>query len=315
MDICKKCGKPFEQNTKGRKKLYCSDQCRRELDKENKRIQYIGKREMACRQCGKELPKFKTRFCSDECRNRYENIQKGAISHPEILKKKCIVCGKEFETWRSNKKTCSKECSKYNDNHKPYNSKRERARYLKKCPDAKTQDQIHQESIERKDRIKSEKAERAQIRIKEKAQRDQARAKQKAWNIAHWIEYSETHVCVICKKQYTANYPLSKYCSKQCQRKEPKKRYKEKRAERLEIIDKGITLEAVAERDGNICQICGAPVDWNDKRPAPKTTICGDMYPSVDHIIPVSKGGKDSWDNVQLAHRICNTLKGDMILF
>lgn len=36
----------------------------------------------------------------------------------------------------------------------------------------------------------------------------------------------------------------------------------------------------------------------------------GDNYPSVDHIVPLAKGGLHSWDNVQLAHFKCNTLKG-----
>lgn len=33
--------------------------------------------------------------------------------------------------------------------------------------------------------------------------------------------------------------------------------------------------------------------------------------PSVDHVKPLAKGGKHSWRNVVLAHRICNTLKSD----
>jgi 5-methylcytosine-specific restriction endonuclease McrA len=32
-------------------------------------------------------------------------------------------------------------------------------------------------------------------------------------------------------------------------------------------------------------------------------------YPTHDHIVPVSKGGKHTWDNAQLAHFECNTKK------
>ena len=29
------------------------------------------------------------------------------------------------------------------------------------------------------------------------------------------------------------------------------------------------------------------------------------------HFVPISKGGTDEWCNIKLAHRICNTLKGN----
>lgn len=68
-----------------------------------------------------------------------------------------------------------------------------------------------------------------------------------------------------------------------------------------------ITLEKLFARDEGICWICGGrcdkDADSNDN-----------MYPSVDHVIPISHGGKDSWDNVKLAHRLCNTLKGAKVL-
>lgn len=33
--------------------------------------------------------------------------------------------------------------------------------------------------------------------------------------------------------------------------------------------------------------------------------------PSIDHILPISKGGNDTIANVQLAHFECNWIKGD----
>ena len=41
------------------------------------------------------------------------------------------------------------------------------------------------------------------------------------------------------------------------------------------------------------------------------TMIAGDNYPSIDHIIPISKGGTHQWNNVQLAHRKCNRMKSN----
>jgi hypothetical protein len=46
--------------------------------------------------------------------------------------------------------------------------------------------------------------------------------------------------------------------------------------------------------------------------------LCGKQVPrvqaSVDHVIPLSKGGKDDGTNYKLAHSRCNTEKGNMLL-
>lgn len=77
------------------------------------------------------------------------------------------------------------------------------------------------------------------------------------------------------------------------------------------IVDKDITLNKLFIRDHGICHICGKPCDYTDKEERPNTIVCGNNYPSIDHVIPLAKGGLHSWDNVKLAHRICNSLKGD----
>ena len=57
----------------------------------------------------------------------------------------------------------------------------------------------------------------------------------------------------------------------------------------------------------DICGICGKPVNKKLKYP---DLMCA----TVDHIIPVSKGGHPSdIDNLQLAHFICNRQKSDKI--
>jgi 5-methylcytosine-specific restriction endonuclease McrA len=49
----------------------------------------------------------------------------------------------------------------------------------------------------------------------------------------------------------------------------------------------------------DVCAICKRPVDKSIKAPSP-------MSAEVDHIIPYSKGGSDSFANLRLTHKICN---------
>lgn len=84
-------------------------------------------------------------------------------------------------------------------------------------------------------------------------------------------------------------------------------RYKERAISRAAEYMPGITLQTVIERYRNICQICGRPCDTTDRS---KKTV-GPLYPTIDHIRPLSKGGGHTWDNVQLAHMKCNYQKGD----
>ncbi len=60
--------------------------------------------------------------------------------------------------------------------------------------------------------------------------------------------------------------------------------------------DDDVTMKALLARDGEECSLCGRQV------------ITG--LPWIDHIVPLSKGGSHTWDNVQVAHHICNARKG-----
>lgn len=74
-------------------------------------------------------------------------------------------------------------------------------------------------------------------------------------------------------------------------------------------FDKTITLKGLIKRDNGICQICGGAIDITA---IDKGHALGD-YPSLDHIIPLSRGGTHTWNNVQLAHMRCNSGKCDKV--
>lgn len=71
------------------------------------------------------------------------------------------------------------------------------------------------------------------------------------------------------------------------------------------------SLSKLYKRDKGICYICNEPCDYTDYIVKNNTIVCGNNYPSIEHIIPISKGGTDEWDNIKLAHRHCNTIKGN----
>jgi 5-methylcytosine-specific restriction endonuclease McrA len=56
--------------------------------------------------------------------------------------------------------------------------------------------------------------------------------------------------------------------------------------------------------------LCGEKCNWDDIEYKDGKAKAGESYPSIDHIIPLSKGGTQSWENVKLAHRHCNSIKG-----
>ena len=56
-----------------------------------------------------------------------------------------------------------------------------------------------------------------------------------------------------------------------------------------------------------VCALCGKPVDFSLRYPNP-------LAPSVDHIIPINRGGHPSdLSNLQLAHWTCNRQKADKL--
>lgn len=63
-----------------------------------------------------------------------------------------------------------------------------------------------------------------------------------------------------------------------------------------------VTVEQLADEDGTDCRLCGEPVDMSIPGPDRRA-------PSIDHIIPRALGGSDYRENLQLAHKGCNSSK------
>ncbi len=115
------------------------------------------------------------------------------------------------------------------------------------------------------------------------------------------VEGCERQACSLslCRKHYDASRTKDSH-------------YREKHRERKtrrRLLQKGVRVEKVYrrvvwERDKGRCGLCGEMVDWDVKYPDPRS-------PSIDHIVPISKGGVHSYDNVQITHLRCNVGKGN----
>lgn len=93
-----------------------------------------------------------------------------------------------------------------------------------------------------------------------------------------------------------------RWCSHSCSSLDSKARARARRA--------GATVEYFArwrvfEEHGYVCSLCAEPIDvsiMDELHP---------MYATLDHVVPLSEGGRHAADNLRPAHRVCNSLKGD----
>ena len=135
-----------------------------------------------------------------------------------------------------------------------------------------------------------------------------------------WVTY-HAHPCKECGSLVqTPHASLCPACKKKHNKEENRKKSiysnknRHRNARKNGKMDYGITFAKLIKRDGNICALCGKPVDINDFHLSKTGRIVPNAnYPSVDHIIPLAKGGTHTWDNVQLAHFLCNSLKSDNV--
>lgn len=79
-----------------------------------------------------------------------------------------------------------------------------------------------------------------------------------------------------------------------------------RRAARLDRPSETISRIAVFQRDEYWCGICDEPIDANAKWPDPGAA-------SLDHVIPLNRGGTHTYGNVQASHFACNCRKGDRV--
>ena len=115
--------------------------------------------------------------------------------------------------------------------------------------------------------------------------------------------FERNRQCKRCGMQFRSRGNKKLYCSSQCCDLAALQR-RDKRVSKCPVRE-DIFIENIIKRDNGICHICSLPVVLNVDR------VKHLLSPTIDHVVPVSLGGNHTVDNVKLAHRICNSVRGN----
>lgn len=257
------------------------------------------KRTVTCLNCEEDYltEREHTKFCSDSCRVSYNKTHNGTS---EL---KCLQCGSLFQTYYEERKYCSDSCYKAN---------------LESRPKAEPEPYIPVKKV-KKICVWCGSSFRTTIGVSRSLCSPECIYAKKSAEITkrrREENLSKERECLNCGEFFRSE-KNQRMCSKECSDKYKNRLKEYKRRKRVlenGRVDKSITLERLIKRDENVCYLCGSECDKEDyKLNEEGYFITGFNYPSVEHVIPISKGGTHTWDNVKLAHYYCNILKSNKV--
>ena len=118
-------------------------------------------------------------------------------------------------------------------------------------------------------------------------------------------------VCERCDKSVVSEVRVTRgaygrFC-RPCALVRRRERYRVKTAKRQGVAKPArLSADVLIERDGNLCRLCDTEIDLTLARNSR-------WGATIDHIVPLSLGGSDEIENMQLAHWICNIKKGNRV--
>ena len=189
------------------------------------------------------------------------------LSVRKIVEKECPSCHRLFHSRRADSAYCSNEC-------------RERG-MERTCAVCSSRFYGHKNAVYC--------SRECELKIRRQWHQEYA-TKRKGEN---WI------TCQECGRKFSARYGDKRrgFCSSECSNRFHGRINKRVRRAKLKSdgqVDRINPLD-VYERDGWVCGICGKKVIPELEFPHPRSA-------SLDHIIPLSRGGEHTLRNVQLAH-------------
>lgn len=306
---CKCCGKEFswdrEPGVRGRHRRHCSTKCAALWASRNRspRMGKVYHRE--CLVCQKP---FETKLhnhmaCSLECQSKWTNYQHRQRRNNPMGVAKCEHCNNPFDVTINKRRFCGKSCS---------NTFAIRKRHPSHAPPTVAE----LLNSNRMQRIRSQ--------------------KRRCVRCSHAYLATQPQrmcLCVSCKAEYWKRTPPNPegyvYCCERCNRmvvrrrmagasvvcmacskgvdremrNESKRRREYLKRSNTKIEGKRFKREDILKRDGMTCRLCGCGVI--------KTKESVPNQATVDHIIPLAKGGPHTLENCQCACRACNVAKSD----
>ena len=308
--VCKFCSCGFVVKGNSRR-VYCSDECstkaqRLKAKEWRERKKNSPKKE--CLYCSKDITGKTKSYCSKVCfdeagkkRRREKYRKENGLYNKYSKERKCKHCDKDISDRPIDAIYCSKLCRQRVEDrkrgHKPLEE------HLAIVGEQRKKRLARLEIESKKRQKKRAISNIARLLNKEVIRRERV------------VEL--TRPCVECGTPFYNPHPLALTCSPLCSKRRSNRQlklYNSKRLNESNIVDKDITVQKLFKKYGGICYLCGKECDFNDKVITEEGyTIVGKTYPSIEHVIPISKNGLHSWDNVNLAHHYCNTLKSNKI--
>ena len=244
-------------------------------------VQRRERKKSECLHCGRTFAVHSgAKCCSKACGQRYR-----AKDCPgRKLGRQCKGCGNDFDAKRTGNKGlyCSRECAFKNDDHFRGSVRLREARAISSG--------CHRWLMKWKSCVKCG-----------------------ATHCSHGVncssECKRKRTCPCCGATYETGTGI-KYCQS-CsvsRAKDVVRAGKAKRRHRVRGNGRRETVHPmeVFKRDNWMCHLCGEPCDRDAQFPEHKA-------PTMDHVIPISKGGSHSMDNIKTACFICNSRKSDIV--
>ena len=241
---------------------------------------------MNCHTCAKPMTGRKRKYCQPQCRPTFYKPKRAGLSH-------CQICGTKIEpspTGRP-KRNCSRKCRI-----------EKRARNIRKKPFNRTCQICQTPYRTVKKDSKFCQAECRKLSTS-KRQAEQHRVKMREL----YPDGLRTVDCGWCGEPRTFDISESTPTAyhESCTKEARSARYRIKTVKRQKVSKPyRISHEQIFRDYGSNCHVCQEPIDLE----LPRTNRFGF---TVDHLIPISKGGTDAIENLRPAHWICNIRKSD----
>lgn len=314
---CKRCGGPVTKKPgPGRWPHYCSVECRnprrRVAPSKPKPARFQGVCEHCGSSCRSANGRGKVRFCNaPECRRAGQRIREQEKYVPVQHFCVCVICSQEFVSRRAGTKFCGRVCAaKQQTLKRRETGQASRYNYTKKLTCERCNVEFFGKLRQRFCGVACSNAFAREVAVVACVDAARLRKKDRQQVVLFTGENAAPEApvtilrgswwcagnCAVCGAPFVSPHS-DKTCSAFC-----RKAFYRRKKQQIPLGKKARL--AVYERDSFVCQICMEPTD-------PLADPVSNWFPSLDHIIPRSKGGDDSLENLRTAHRWCNSVLSD----